>query len=469
MVCRSSFGFLAIGSVLTLLLTLGGCARSAHDRLDKFEKPLRAHFDHSAVIREPFQNPQQVTQTCLQCHPRAASDFMKTSHWSWMAGPVQIPGRKDKINIGKKNLINNFCISIAGNERSCTKCHAGYGWADDTFDFKNRLNVDCLVCHERTGTYIKGDYGIPASTINLLSVARSVGYPKRENCATCHNYGGGGQGVKHGDLDSSLENPTPDDDVHMGRFDFLCIDCHRTQKHNIPGRAFSVSVEDSNGLQCTTCHQQPEHKDQRINGHLSAVACQTCHIPTFAKKLPTKTFWDWSKAGDTTRADDPHTYLRIKGEFVYGANLVPEYKWFNLTMKRYLLGDRIDPDKVTQINTPLGSIRDPNAKIWPFKVHRAIQHFDKKHLYLLSPLTGGKGGYWTSFDWDSSLRLGAQAAKLPYSGEYGYAQTEMYWPISHMVMPSQKALSCENCHGAASRMDWKALGYGSDPAMSGGR
>ena len=32
------------------------------------------------------------------------------------------------------------------------KCHAGYGWVDDSFDFSKRENVDCLVCHERTRT-----------------------------------------------------------------------------------------------------------------------------------------------------------------------------------------------------------------------------------------------------------------------------------------------------------------------------
>jgi octaheme c-type cytochrome (tetrathionate reductase family) len=435
----------------------------------KYEKEIRAHFDHSSVITGPLKTPQSVTEACLKCHERAASDFMKTSHWTWLGQKVSIPGRGQKLRIGKKNLLNNFCISTAGNERSCTKCHAGYGWADDSFDFNQKKNVDCLVCHERSGTYVKGDFGIPGPTIDLLTAAKSVGFPRRENCATCHNYGGGGQGVKHGDLDSTLENPMPDDDVHMGRYGFLCIDCHRTKNHNIPGRAFSVSVEDSNGLQCTTCHEGFAHKDERINSHLNAVACQTCHIPSVAKKLPTKVFWDWSKAGDQNREDDIHRYLKIKGEFVYDANIVPEYGWFNLTMKRYIVGDRIDPEKVTAINQPLGNIRDPKARIWPFKIHRALQHYDKKFLYLLSPLTAGKGGFWSDFDWDQALRIGSNASRLAYSGEYGFTQTEMYWPLSHMVTPKDKALSCQDCHGKASRLNWKALGYDGDPIEFGGR
>ena len=32
--------------------------------------------------------------------------------------------------IGKKNILNNFCIGVAGSRESCDKCHIGYGWGD---------------------------------------------------------------------------------------------------------------------------------------------------------------------------------------------------------------------------------------------------------------------------------------------------------------------------------------------------
>ena len=149
--------------------------------------------------------------------------------------------------------------------------------------------------------------------------------------------------------------PTPEVDVHMGKNGFLCIDCHRTEKHQIPGRAFSVSVEHANGISCTDCHRQPPHADERLNKHLARVACTTCHIPSFARNVPTKMEWDWSKAGDGSRPEDPHHYLKIKGEFVYGTNVTPEYDWFNLSVDRYLLGDKINPAGVTDINRPRGS------------------------------------------------------------------------------------------------------------------
>lgn len=434
-----------------------------------FRRPEHSHLDHAAYFTQPFRTPQEVTRACLKCHPRAATGVMQTPHWLWLGDPVMVSGHAKPVRLGKRNVINNFCISATGNNVQCMKCHAGYGWADSSFDFGNRESVDCLVCHERTGAYLKGDYGIPTPETDLLAAARSVGYPKRENCGVCHNYGGGGEGVKHGDLDSRLDNPSRDDDVHMGQLGFLCIDCHRTVEHRISGRAFSVSVEGANGVACTDCHRAPPHTDRRLNAHLAAVACQTCHIGTYARKVPTKLNWDWSKAGDPDRPEDPHHYLKIKGEFVYGQDLVPEYAWFNRTVDRYLLGDHLDSTRVTDLNRPRGDIDDPVAKIWPFKVHRGLLPYDRVYSTLLPPVTAGVGGFWHGFDWDEALRRGARASGVRFSGKYGWNRTAMYWPLSHGVAPKERALQCNDCHGEPGRMDWAGLGYGGDPIRTGGR
>ena len=37
--------------------------------------------------------PQEVTRACLECHPQAATDFMKTAHWQWVGPEEKIPGR----------------------------------------------------------------------------------------------------------------------------------------------------------------------------------------------------------------------------------------------------------------------------------------------------------------------------------------------------------------------------------------
>jgi len=154
---------------------------------------------------------------------------------------------------------------------------------------------------------------------------------------------------------------------------------------------------------------------------------------------------------------------------VYEANVMPEYNWYNGTADRYILGDDIDPTQVTSINKPNGDINDPTAKIWPFKVHRAKQPYDTLYNYLLQPKTVGEGGFWTEFDWDQAFILGAEATGLPYSGEFDFAETEMYWPTTHLVTPSENALTCNYCHGPEGRMNWEALGYYGDPVDWGGR
>ncbi len=428
------------------------------------------HTNHAHLYKaDKFEDGPSVTMACLECHPQAADQVMATSHWNWLGDPETVPGHDKPVRIGKLNLINNFCISIEGNWPKCTKCHAGYGWKDASFDFSVKKNVDCLVCHDGSGLYDKGESGIPPKDVDLLAAAKSVRRPTRDNCGYCHFNGGGGNAVKHGDLDGSLAKPVERIDVHMGRLNLVCIDCHKTRDHKITGRMVSVSATNTNQVGCVSCHADKPHGNERLDGHTEALACQTCHLPEMAVKEATKVAWDWSTAGQDIGADDPHKYLKIKGSFIYAKNLRPEYFWFNGSLERYLKGDLIDPEKVTQINRPLGSIGDPNSKIWPFKVHRAKQPYDVKYKRLIVPKTVGKGGYWTDFDWIKAAELGGEASGLPFSGEFGFTETEMYWRLSHMIAPKERALQCVDCHGDSGGMDWKALGYDGDPAYVGGR
>jgi hypothetical protein len=182
--------------------------------------------DHSHLIQGPLESGPDVTRECLRCHQDAARDVMATSHWTWMEHKVT--GRDgEPARIGKANLINNYCIGIQSNWPACTVCHAGYGWEDAGFDFTDETRVDCLVCHEQTGTYFKapGQAGRPEPDTDLLAAAGSVGRPTRANCGACHFRGGGGDAVKHGDLDGTFFFPSENTDVHMGRYDFECVDC----------------------------------------------------------------------------------------------------------------------------------------------------------------------------------------------------------------------------------------------------
>jgi octaheme c-type cytochrome (tetrathionate reductase family) len=428
------------------------------------------HTDHTDIIQGPLETAEDVTKACLECHQDAATEVMATTHWTWESQPYLIPGRDTTVTVGKKNAINNFCIGIQGNWAGCTSCHVGYGWEDANFDFSQQDAVDCLVCHDNTGIYVKGYAGYPVEGVDLLEIAQSVGTPTRENCGSCHFNGGGGNAVKHGDLDETLYFPPSNVDVHMGEHDFLCTDCHQTENHDITGRSISVSLDDANQIYCTDCHAEDLHEDERINAHTGSVACQSCHIPNAATRDATKMYWDWSTAGSDEIEESLHTYLKIKGSFVYEANFTPVYRWYNGDVaERYLLGDVIDPQTVTPINLPAGSIDDPTAKIFPFKVHYAKQPYDTVYNILLQPVTYGEGGFWHDFNWDQALRLGSEIVGLPYSGQYGFAETEMFWPTTHMVQSASEALTCDQCHGPDGRMDWEALGYYGDPIDWGGR
>jgi octaheme c-type cytochrome (tetrathionate reductase family) len=423
----------------------------------------RPHLDHSAFFKEELKSPQEVTKKCISCHESAAPDVMKTAHWLWLSGDVERDGKL--IRTGKRNLMNNFCISVSGNQASCSRCHAGYGMENADYDFTRAENVDCLVCHDGSGSYSKDKKGLPGAKVNLAAVAGSVRMPYRENCGICHFNGGGGMGVKHGDLDDSLINATEDTDVHMGRLNFQCVDCHRTEHHLIPGKinATYTSATEVRRFDCADCHSATPHTDAQLNKHVARVACQTCHIPAYARKFPTKMEWDWEQAGDSKRKDDPHEYLKIKGSFRYDESVAPEYAWYNGRMDRYVMGDKVTSDDQA-INQPLGSRDDPKAKIYPFKIHRAKQIFDPINKVLIPPITSGEGGYWTKFDWKSAAQMGMETAGLPYSGQYGFTKTHMYWSINHMTTPAKKALQCTQCHSSDGRMNWKSLGYDRDPA-----
>ncbi|GAB4576321.1 MAG: tetrathionate reductase family octaheme c-type cytochrome [Anaerolineae bacterium] len=432
-----------------------------------------AHTSHVGLFTEPLETGSDVTRACISCHEEAATEVMQTVHFQWRGEPTEIPGHEDTVlAIGKANLLNNFCIGIQSNWTGCTRCHAGYGWDSADYDFSNPENIDCLVCHAQDGTYAKAKSGLPAEGVDLLAAAESVGIPTRDNCGYCHFNGGGGDAVKHGDLDETLYYPTDHEDVHMGRHDFMCTDCHVTENHQIRGRAISVSVDaTTNQVHCSDCHTEQPHTDDRLNAHTETVACQTCHVPAGAVREPTKMIWDWSTAGDDNREENPHEYLKIKGSFVYEANFMPEYAWFNGTVAyRYLLGDPIpDPSQPTPLNPPAGDINDPNAQIWPFKIHRATQIYDPLYGYLIQPQTVGEDGYWTHFDWNLAAENGMATVGLPYSGQYDFVPTTMYWPLSHMVQPAEHALQCVDCHSENGRLDWEALGYPGDPMRWGSR
>lgn len=443
----------------------------------------RSTTDHSKLeaLKGPFKTGPEVTKACLTCHNKAGHQVMDSIHWKWEA----VSPTTGK-TLGKQHAANNFCGSIISNETRCTSCHSGYGWVDKSFDFSKQENVDCLACHDTTGKYKKvaTDGGHPlyeprempkgsgkiVQPPDLAKIAQHVGKSGRDNCGACHFNGGGGDAVKHGDLDSSLKKPSRELDVHMAPdgANMVCADCHTFNAHQPSGSRYAANAKDTHGLDlpkddhnrasCESCHSAKPHKQDKLNLHTSKLACQTCHIPEFARGgIATKTWWDWSTAGKKDENGKPifikddhgHlTYSAEKGDFKYGENVRPTYKWYNGVVKQITITDKIDDTKILELNAVEGSAKDPKARIWPFKVMMGKQPYDTVNKTLVVNHVYGKDdtSFWDNFDYEKSIRAGMDYAGYPYSGKFGFIETRMNWFITHMVAPKEKTVRCNECH-----------------------
>jgi octaheme c-type cytochrome (tetrathionate reductase family) len=421
--------------------------------------------DHTKLVNLPDNaDPFQVTAECLRCHETQGKDMIKTAHWLWKGPSPYTTGHSKEILHGKAaTALNNYCINVISNEPRCTSCHAGFGWKDASFDFTDMSKIDCLVCHDTTGTYKKEPTaaGMPKKDVDLKRVAQKVGHSSRATCGACHFNGGGGDAIKHADMSRQLLTPERSCDVHMGGYDFACTECHKTRNHRIAGRSTSVPVAEGK-VSCQDCHGENPHYsggllDHHLNNHCKTLECNVCHSPVFAKCKPTKTYWDWSQAGDKNRKPQMDKYGKPdynwkKGFFKWEESAVPDYRWYSGYMHRVLLGDKVDTNaEVINLTTPVGSIKDPSSKITPFKIMKGIQAVDADHDTVLVPhlfprSKEDKTAFWKNRDWDKAFKKGMSVAGLPYSGSYKWKKTWMYWRLEHEVMPADMALSCAQCH-----------------------
>ncbi len=458
-------------------------------------EPEKMPADHSKFpqLQKHFNSPEEVTKACLECHTERGKEFMMTEHWRWLKSDT-MDGKL--VELGKMNVPNNFCVGIHGNEKLCSVCHAGYGFKDEKFDFTKEEHIDCIVCHDNTGKYVKpvpaqclppkmrekmhlpDDFkgaGYPNPSLDLSYIAQHVGMPKRENCGACHYKGGGGNNVKHGDLEIALNDCDTMVDVHMAKngANMNCTACHTTRNHKIKGNLYTVSSSNANRASCTQCHTDKPHKSKLLNEHYQYVACQTCHIPTYAKVNPTKIYWDWATAGKMKNGkpykeekeiseDTIWEYQTREGTGIYVKNAVPDYVWFNGNAHIVRLGDTVSGDTIV-LNKLYGSYadnvnpKDPEhpSKIYPVKIMRGHQLYDPVNKMIINPYNAGpkgSGAFWGDYNWDSAAAKGMFFAGLPYSGKYTFVHTESYWLLNHMVAPASEALTCEACHSVDGRL-----------------
>jgi octaheme c-type cytochrome (tetrathionate reductase family) len=470
MKASSAIGKAGILLLVSSMLLVMGVAASAQES---------GGMDHSAFgpLEGPFETGPDVTAACLTCHSGVGDDFMETVHWTW-----EYESETTGETYGKYQVLNNYCVNVRTNEPRCTSCHAGYGWTDESFDHSNPGNIDCLVCHDSTGTYKKFPTGAghPAyedkvfggkdwPAVDLVSVAQGVALPTRSNCGACHFTGGGGDAVKHGDMDTSLKSPDFELDVHMDAegLNFTCQTCHTTEDHQVAGSRYEMGA-----IGCDDCHTDAPHDEDAINAHTASIACETCHIPEYARAQPTKEFWDWTTAGERNddgsikivadEATGKPIYDSRKGSFLWESNVVPTYLWSNGTFDWSLPGEPVIQEDGFLINEVLGGPGD--GKIAPFKEFDGIQPYDAANQAVM-PLNLFPSGeadttaFWKFWDMSAAITDAATAYGLEYSGSYENIESVMYWPQNHMVAPAADALECQACHSEGGRLDFASLGF----------
>ncbi len=419
------------------------------------------------------------TTTCLSCHETEAQEVFSSVHYQWLGETPYMengPSIQGKLDMG----VNSYCINTTGNWNGCAACHTGLGARPEPVVSQQQLeNIDCMICHQEDYKRVKidGTY-VPDSanmTVTMVEAAQTVHLPTRATCLQCHAKGGGGDNFKRGDM--ALAHAATSDsqfDVHMATTgaNLDCQSCHVTEQHRMAGRGTDLRPTDLDiEMSCTDCHTTKAspsgHADSDIGRHVARVACQTCHIPSYAKN-----------AADTaaTEMTEMHRDWRLPHETASGAihptptlagDLIPNYAWWNGRSVSYTLYDDavLDPGTgAIPTSRPLGTARQAEAKLYPFKYKTATQPLIDSENQLIALDTSV---YFSTGDPVAAIESGLANMGYSPAESYSWVDTDTLQLITHEVAPSEGALSCSSCHDSTGRMDLQnELGYALKDARS---
>jgi predicted CXXCH cytochrome family protein len=471
-------------TLMALALALSACGGSDPAGADDGARVTSADEPKRAAPTQPTPPPTPAgcsdhscltwtgPATCVACHETAARAVFHSQHYQWKgASPLNVNGAPGQ---GKANGLNSYCVAVGdANFQQCNGCHVGRGTAPAAAESRAELeNVDCLLCHQKeyrrvkvNGTFVPDT---AAMRISMDEAVRTVHRPTRANCLQCHAKAGGGDAYKRGDL--TLAHATTGDrsfDVHMATngANLACQACHKTSEHRIAGAGTDLRASDSSvRIGCADCHAARAtptgHPGGELGRHVTRVACQTCHIPRYARN-----------ASDTaaTEATEVHrTWLQseivggIRHPLVTLANdLKPRYAFWNGKQDTILLGDASRRDPVTgnyPTSRPVGSIADAGSKLYPFKYKTAQQPMATA-LSMLTPMD--MATFRGTGDAQAAARQGVAALGLDPATQVEFVTTDTFQLLTHEVAAKSQALgACTSCHGAsATQMDLRSLGY----------
>jgi len=422
-------------------------------------------------------------QPCLTCHRAAALEVHGSAHYQWEgAAPYNLDG--GPLQGKKKTAVNSYCVNITGNFAACGNCHVGRGTFPDTATTNVQLeNIDCLVCHQEKYKRVKVGGKFVADTAAMgtftpTQAVRTVHRPTRVTCLQCHAKGGGGDNYKRGDL-ALAHGATADRsfDVHMATTggNLNCTACHTESQHRIAGRGSDLRQTDLDvAMTCSngSCHvgkATTGHGNADLNKHVNRVACQTCHVgPVSARNASdtpaaeaTEIFRDWSFQHQVGTQWHPATTL--------ANNITPAYRFWNKYSNNYSFNEIAVVDAATgayPTSRTAGAITDTSTatKLYPFKYKTAKQPYAYLRQVLVALDTSV---FFAGGGLDAATRQGLVNMGYTADEPYEMVTTDTYQLLTHEIAPKDKALTCEQCHGAtATQMNLKSLGYTLKAAQS---
>ncbi len=509
---------LAAVCALVLLLFLGGSlvepalASMAPRPLEAWrfveEKGVRI-ADHSEAFKAFNITSYEGSKTCLPCHEEEVRDVVSSIHYRMAAEVNDVEGYGSLL-LGSRMVYNDFCGAIFWNgtvpvnfigkavlkrapegkeelvgrliATGCSMCHGvSLGKPPSIEPGPDDLeNVDCLVCHStvykggakgvkegwrqvyRTSEgwrYRPNAKGVPVEVLAKTIAAK----PPKEQCLWCHGFSGGGPGFKRPNLSPDLlGNVSEEFDVHMAR-GLVCVDCHRFNHHRVDTSGALdtwAHTGSSKTMSCSDCHPEGERHRAPLIGFIveafhERVACQTCHIPLIAHgKYPTDVYRDWSHVEFNEKLGRWEPHIELRG------NVTPTYMWWNgRTRVAYVYQQPVKPVNGTiELVKPVGSIEEPESKIYPFKFHIAVVPFDEEKGV---PVPIKVGIVFATGNLTKAIEAGASVAGLQFKGKF--VKLVRYMSVDHGVKPKEEALRCVDCHSPWGRMPWDRLGFGALP------
>lgn len=454
-----STAFLLAGSAGTGAADLPSAASLAvHSEIDTYEGP----------------------QTCVACHEKEAMEMFGSVHYQWTGPTPSVPNIAGQAGKGDKGF-NTYCGSVESSRHvACYGCHVGNGGnPGPTVSMDQLSNIDCMMCHQEayerkpappqeTVTFIdyqqvERSWRLPVEeadgsfaympdsekmSISAVQAAQTVHLPTRGTCLRCHAYAAGSDCGKRGDLSTFTADPPYADEVHMSKAgaDLQCQACHEFENHLTLGRGLDLRPSERDiRLTCQTagCHDNPPHHNDQLDAHTHRVACQSCHIPAFAKLRSTEMERDW---------DHPFFAAGLFGgqggfkpEEIREMFVTPTYKWYNGTSRVYARGQPIDQNSsgVYEMGEPIGSVAHQGAMIYPMKEHfsESARHDATGQLIPHSTFT-----YFVTGDFERAVAEGMAYAGL--SGNWSKVRVHTYQTINHGVEPYGNALECGQCHSS---------------------